>query len=197
VAFRGRPLVSWALEAVRATELHPVLLVVGRRGADVITAAPPGVTAIHARGFRKGIAHSLHAALDALDGYVQVQAVCVGLADQPLVGPDAYRRLAAVHADGADFAVATYDGQRANPVLLGRPLWDAARALQGDVGARALMADHDVVEVDCSGTGSPADVDTLDDLRALEALDPEVAPDRDEATGRAPAGREEDDDADH
>jgi molybdenum cofactor cytidylyltransferase len=191
VAFRGRPLVSWALESARATDLHPVLLVVGRRGADVIAAAPAGVTAVRARGFRKGIAHSLHAALDALDGYVQVQAVCIGLADQPLVGPDAYRRLAAAHADGATLAVATYDGQRANPVLLGRPLWDAARAFQGDVGARALMTDHDVVEVDCSDTGSPADVDTLDDLRALEALDPH------DATGRAPAGREEDDDADH
>jgi molybdenum cofactor cytidylyltransferase/nicotine blue oxidoreductase len=191
VPFRGRPLVTWALEAARATDLHPVLLIVGRRGTDVIAAAPPGVTAVHARGFRKGIAHSLRAALDALDGYVQVQAVCVGLADQPLVGPEAYRRLAAAHAAGADLAVATYDGQRANPVLLGRSLWGAARALEGDVGARALMGDHDVVEVDCSDTGSPADVDTLDDLRALEALDHDNAPREDDAP------REEADDADH
>jgi CTP:molybdopterin cytidylyltransferase MocA len=38
----------------------------------------------------------------------------------------------------------------------------------GDVGARSLMGDHEVVEVDCTGTGSPDDVDTIDDLRALE-----------------------------
>jgi CTP:molybdopterin cytidylyltransferase MocA len=30
------------------------------------------------------------------------------------------------------------------------------------------MDRHDVVEVDCTDTGSPADVDTLDDLEAAE-----------------------------
>jgi CTP:molybdopterin cytidylyltransferase MocA len=153
-------------------DLHPVLLVVGQHAKQVIDASPPGVTAIRAGAWRKGIAHSLHAALDALDGYVQVEAVCIGLADQPLISSEAYRRLAAAHARGATFAVATYGGQRANPVLLARPLWDAARSLRGDVGARALMADHEVIEVDCTDTGSPADVDTLDDLRTLESSAP-------------------------
>jgi hypothetical protein len=31
------------------------------------------------------------------------------------------------------------------------------------------MVDHEVIEVDCTGTGDPRDVDTLDDLRALES----------------------------
>lgn len=164
----GRPLVTWALEAVRATELSPVILVVGRHGAEVAAAAPAAVEIVHAPRWHDGIAHSLHAALDAVEPYVQVSALCVGLADQPLVGADAYRRLADAHAAGATLAVATYAGARGNPVLLGRELWDDARALRGDVGARALMERHEVLEVDCSGTGSPADVDTIDDLRALE-----------------------------
>jgi molybdenum cofactor cytidylyltransferase len=202
VALQGRPLVTWALEAARATDLHPVLLIVGRRADAVIAASPPGVTAIHARGFRRGIAHSLRAALDALEGYVQVSAVCVGLADQPLIGAESYRRLVAAHAEGATLAVATYEGRRANPVLIARPLWEAARALEGDVGARALMGDHDVVEVDCTDTGSPADVDTLDDLRAFEALAAtrDRGPD-DAANPEAPAPPKpappKDDDADH
>ena len=144
------------------------MLVVGRHGGKVIGAAPPGVTAIRARNWRGGIAHSLHAALDALEGYVQVEAVCIGLADQPLIAPEAYRRLAAAHAAGATLAVATYGAQRANPVLIARPLWTAARRLRGDTGARALMRDHDVTEVDCTDAGNPVDVDTLADLRALE-----------------------------
>jgi CTP:molybdopterin cytidylyltransferase MocA len=168
-----RPLVRWALDAVRATELSPVVLVVGRHGGAVGAVAPSAVTIVHASRWHEGIAHSLHAALDALEPYSEVTAVCVGLADQPLIGAEAYARLVAAHEGGADLAVATYDGVRGNPALLGRGLWDEARALRGDVGARALMSTHDVVEVDCTGTGSPADVDTIDDLRALQRALPD------------------------
>ena len=55
--------------------------------------------------------------------------MCVGLADQPRVGAEAYRRLVAAHAAGAELAVTTYSGERGNPVLLGRSLWPEARRL--------------------------------------------------------------------
>jgi molybdenum cofactor cytidylyltransferase/nicotine blue oxidoreductase len=95
--------------------------------------------------------------------------VVVGLGDQPGVGPDAYRRLAGAYASGARLAVATYEGARGNPVLLARNHWDEALGLEGDEGARVLMRRHPVVEVSCDGTGEPTDVDTPQDLAALEA----------------------------
>jgi molybdenum cofactor cytidylyltransferase/nicotine blue oxidoreductase len=107
-----------------------------------------------------------------VDPFTRVGALCVGLADQPRVGSEAYRRLATAYADGAELAVATYDGQRANPVLLARSLWAEARELTGDVGARALMQVHEVVEVPCDTTGSPADVDTTADLERLNQETP-------------------------
>jgi len=168
LTLQGRSLVSWALGAAAASDFRPVVLVVGYRGRAVAREAREGVVLARSRRWRRGAAHSLRAALVALEPWAQVQAVCIGLADQPLVSPDAYRRLAAAHRDGAQLAVATYDGARVNPVLLGRPLWHEARQLRGDVGARALMERHDVAEVDCTGTGDPADVDSLDDLAALE-----------------------------
>jgi molybdenum cofactor cytidylyltransferase/nicotine blue oxidoreductase len=168
VALAGRPLVAWALDASAASGLAPVLLVIGAHSGEIATAAPAGVEIVTAADSQLGIAHSLHAALDALEERKEVTAVCIGLADQPRVGPDAYRLLARAHAEGGDLVVATYAGERGNPVLLGRALWPVARQLGGDVGARALMHEHEVLEVDCSTTGSPRDVDTLDDLRALE-----------------------------
>src|SRR5262249_59266333 len=140
----------------------------GRGGGGGGGGAPGGVMVGGARRWRRGIARSLRAALEALDPWAQVGAVCIGLADQPLVGADAYRRLAEAYRGGATLAVATYGGQRRNPVLLGRSVWDEARRLDGDVGARALMRDADVVGVDWTGTGSAADIDTLDDLKAAE-----------------------------
>jgi molybdenum cofactor cytidylyltransferase len=164
----GRHLVDWALDAAISAGIRPVLLVVGHTGDAVAATAPPTVQVVAAPDWQLGIAHSLHAALDALEPDRAVDAVCIGLADQPRVGPDAYRRLVTAHQHGATLAVATYVGQRGNPVLLDRSLWPEARAVRGDIGARALMGTHPVTEVDCTGTGDPTDVDTLDDLRALE-----------------------------
>ena len=169
VELRGRPLVSWALDAASASALRPIVLVVGHRGGAVGRAAAEGVVVVRSPRWRRGIARSLRAGLAALDPWAQVGAVAVGLADQPLVGADAYRRLAGAYRDGAHVAVATYHGQRRNPVLLGRTMWAKARELDGDEGARVLM-DEGVVEVDCTDTGSSADVDTLDDLREAERL---------------------------
>ena len=166
--FRGRPLVRWALDAAQQSGCSPVVLVVGHKAGKVAAAAPQGVNIAPARRWRRGIARSLRAALTELEGWAQVQAVCIGLADQPLVGAQAYRRLAAAHADGAELAVATYDGQRGNPVLLARSLWPEASMLDGDEGARVLMRTHTPVEVPCDGTGDPGDVDTLEDLKRLE-----------------------------
>ena len=166
---RGRPLVSWALDAATSSGLRPVVLVVGHHGGAVARVAPEGVVVVRSRRWRRGIARSLRAALEALEPWAQVGAVAVGLADQPLVGPDAYRRLAGAYRDGARLVMATYHGQRRNPVLLARTMWAQARELDGDEGARVLM-DDEAVEVDCTDTGSAADVDTLDDLREAERL---------------------------
>jgi CTP:molybdopterin cytidylyltransferase MocA len=165
--WHGRRLVEWALQAPLDAALSPVVLVTGHQRHLVDPLAPAGVDVVHSSRWHEGIAHSLRAALEALEGYASVEAVCVGLADQPRIGDEAYRRLVSAFAGGATIAVASYGGQRANPVLLARSLWPEAHELTGDVGARALMQRHPVVEVECGDTGSPVDVDTPSDLEHL------------------------------
>jgi nicotine blue oxidoreductase len=169
LAFRGRPLVAHALEAATASALDPVVLVVGHEADAVAAVAPDGVDVVRNDGWAAGISSSLHAALRSLQSR-SVDGVVVGLADQPLVGADAWRRIGAAHANGATLAVATYGGRRGNPVLLARAAWPDALELRGDEGARQLFRDHNVVEVPCDGTGSPDDVDTLQDLERIERM---------------------------
>jgi molybdenum cofactor cytidylyltransferase len=168
----GRPLVAWALDAAVESGLHPVWLVTGYRGRHVAAAAPEGVDVVHNPHWRQGIASSLRSALSVITPYAEAGAVCVGLADQPRVGAEAYRRLASAHEAGAELAVATYGGVRGNPVLLARSLWAEADELEGDVGARQLMQRHAVVEVPCDGTGTAVDVDTPHDLEQLNEESP-------------------------
>lgn len=165
----GRPVLAWSLDAAVASGLRPVLCVVGAHARRVRGVVPPGVAVVRARRWRRGLAHSLRAGLDALEPWVGVEGLCVGLGDQPRIGPDAYRRVAAAFDGRAALWVGTYGGRRAHPVLIPRLLWPQVRALRGDVGARALQGGVPVVEVPCDGTGSPEDVDTLADLAALTA----------------------------
>lgn len=168
VEFRGRPLVVHALDAAVASGLGPVVLVVGHAADEVARCATPGVELVVNPRYERGIATSLHAGLEWLAARGVVHAAVVGLADQPLVGSEAWRRVGAAYHAGASLAVATYGGERGNPVLIGRELWPEALALQGDEGARQIMRRHQVVEVDCSGTGRPADIDEPADLERIE-----------------------------
>ena len=165
--WRGRPLVAWALDAVLESGLAPVVVVVGYRADEVRATVGTNAEVIENPEWEEGIASSLRTVLGFMTPDAAVDAVAVGLADQPLVGPEAYRRVAAT--DG-ELVIPTYAGQPGNPVKLARSLWPEALELRGDVGARALARDR-AVHVDCTDTGSAADVDTLEDLERLQQED--------------------------
>jgi molybdenum cofactor cytidylyltransferase len=168
--WRGRSLVAWAVDAALGSGLRPVLVVVGYRGDEVRAALESPMTVVENPEWDEGIASSLRAALRVLEPVADVEAVAVGLADQPLVGAAAYARLAA--ADGvAPIRAARYDGRPGNPVWLARSLWQEAMQLRGDTGARTLMRDGAVDWIDCTDTGSAADIDTLEDLERLQQED--------------------------
>jgi nicotine blue oxidoreductase len=169
----GRPLVVHALAAAVGSGLAPVIVVVSDdRTAGVGEGA--GARIVRNESPERGISSSLQLALRSLVADeprdAPVDAVVVGLADQPLIGAEAYRRVAGACDEGARLAVATYGGVRGNPVLIGRAHWEEALALAGDEGARVLLRRHGAREVPCDGTGDPADVDTPADLIALEKV---------------------------
>lgn len=157
-SFRGHPVAWWAVTNALDAGLDHTWVVTG--ATDLSAVLPDGARILANPRWAEGQATSLERAVveartEGLD------ALVVGLADQPLIPGSAWR---AVAASGADIAVATYDGRRRNPVRLGAPIWDLL-AGSGDEGARSLMRARPelVVEVPCRG--EPADIDTREDLQ--------------------------------
>ena len=160
VEYEGSLLVERAVRTARAV-CDRVLVVLGARAVDVWrTADLAGATVLANRDWETGMASSLRAGLDGLRGWPgAVDAALVTLVDMPGMTPAALRAVAA-HAAPDALAVATYDGVRGHPVLLGREHWaGVAATATGDEGARRYLAAHAVTEVDCTGLADPVDLD--------------------------------------
>ncbi|MGK5171111.1 nucleotidyltransferase family protein [Geodermatophilus sp. CPCC 205761] len=160
VEYEGSLLVERAVATARAV-CDPVLVVLGARAVDVWrTADLDGATVLANRDWETGMASSLRTGLEGLRGWPgRVEAALVLLVDMPGMTTVALERLAS-HAAPDALAIATYDGVRGHPVLLGREHWaGVAETATGDEGARRYLAAHPVTEVDCTGLADPTDLD--------------------------------------
>jgi molybdenum cofactor cytidylyltransferase len=156
--FRGRPLVTWAVEASLAAGLGEVVVVAGAVELDGVL--PSGVRVVRNPDWERGLASSLQVAL-AEAGAAGHEAVVVGLGDQPLVPAAAWQ---AVARSDAPVAVAVFGGgARRPPVRLAASVWPLLPT-EGDEGARALMRERPDLVAEVACPGEPADVDTVEDL---------------------------------
>ena len=160
VSYEGSLLVERAVRTATAV-CDPVLVVLGAQAVDVWRAADlGGATVLANKDWETGMASSLRAGLDGLRGWPgRVDAALLLLVDMPGMTPEALARVAE-HASPDALAVATYDGVRAHPVLIGRDHWaGVAETATGDEGARRYLAEHGATEIDCTGLADPADLD--------------------------------------
>jgi molybdenum cofactor cytidylyltransferase len=159
--FRGRPLAHHAADTLAGIAFAERFVVVGAgpsvlagRGFTLIANPVPEV------GQSRSVALGVEAARAA-----GARAVLIALADMPLVTIGHIRRLLMRYED-AHSIVASGDGaRRAPPALFGRAHFDALCDLEGDGGARALLARAAIVPVT---PGELADIDTPTDLAGLQ-----------------------------
>ncbi|TMR06666.1 nucleotidyltransferase family protein [Actinomadura soli] len=159
----GERLVDRGVRMLRDAGCSPAVVVVGAEPVEVI-----GAVVVPNPQWRDGMGSSLRAGLAALPP--ACPAAVVALVDQPLITAAAVGRLIAAYEEGAEIAVATYGGERRNPVLLRAAHFDAvAEAAVGDTGARGFLRAHPelVTPVPCDDVAAPDDIDTPDDLTAL------------------------------
>ena len=165
----GRPLVRAAAEMALAAGLDPLLVVVGGAQAQVTEAlAGLPLRLIVNSDYTSGQSTSLRAGIAALND--DIDAVVVLLGDQPFVTTTIIAQLVAEWQMGGALIVApTYAGQRGNPVLFARAVFPELLAVQGDQGARGVLAaDHARLRLVHFDDSRPlADIDTPEDYERL------------------------------
>jgi molybdenum cofactor cytidylyltransferase len=168
----GKPLVRIVTEQTLASRAAPVIVVTGHERAKVEAAlAGLRVRFAHNPDYAAGLSTSLKAGLAALPG--EVDGAIVILGDMPQVTAALIDRMLEAFdpARGALVVVPTIDGKRGNPVVWSRRFFSDLMALEGDVGARHLIATYAdaVVEVPLEDSAALTDVDTPDALMAVKA----------------------------
>lgn len=150
---------------LRAQEAFSDVRVVLKAEEDAqALAIPPGVQLVRAAHAKQGMGSSLAAGIQSLAN-TQATAVAVLLGDMPWISVATLQQLRA-QADAEHIIVAYCEGQRGHPVLFGRRFWPQLMQLQGENGAKGLIATHaqQVIAVTLSDSGILRDVDTPADL---------------------------------
>jgi molybdenum cofactor cytidylyltransferase len=165
----GVPMVRRVSEMALRSKARPVLVVTGHQAAAVAAALGGlDVTLVANPDYATGLASSLKSGIRA------VPAECAGalilLGDMPRIAAEHIDRLVEVFAAAqGGVVVPVHAGRQGNPVLWPRCYFPGLLQLEGDAGAKRLIATHaqQVIEVDLGTDAIFADVDTPEALARL------------------------------
>jgi molybdenum cofactor cytidylyltransferase len=159
------------LEALQASPVDEIVVVLGHRAHDIAAAVPAMGRARFATNpdYAAGQSTSFNAGLRAASH--RSGAAVIVLGDQPEIGAGAVNAVVEAWRQGSGPAVqAAYGGTPGHPMLFDRSVWFELERAEGDEGARGIIAEHPewlaLVEV---GGSPPRDIDTEDDYERLRA----------------------------
>jgi len=166
---RGETLVARAARAARGGGAGVVFVVAGgpdetAREGVIREAGAAGADVIVNPGWREGISTSIRAGLAAVESDPRIDGVIYLAADQPFVEAEDVGRLISAWEAGAPIAAADYgNGEAGVPALFGRRYFSALDGLEGDEGARKIVASERAAARLVPMPSASIDVDTPDD----------------------------------
>jgi molybdenum cofactor cytidylyltransferase len=172
VTVAGRPLLTHVADVAAAAGLAPVVVVVSDVVADAGDDVTAGMHLVVNPDPGRGIGASLRIGLAALADRVapDAEACVVLLADQPGIDAQVVREVVDTWRATGRATRARYRDGAGHPVVLPRSLWSSLRTsttTAGDEGARGLLAQLDVLEVEVDAA-APVDVDVPSDIALVD-----------------------------
>jgi len=170
----GKTLVRIVTEQALASKAQSVIVVTGHQ-AEQVEKALQGLKVKFVRNpnFAEGLASSVKAGVAAVADAADGAVICLG--DMPLISGRLIDQLIESFAPDRShlIVVPVSDNKRGNPVLWSRRFFNELMTLDGDIGARHLIARHSeaVAEVAVEGFGAFLDIDTPEVLEAARRGD--------------------------
>lgn len=168
----SRSVIAWSVAAACASQASDIIVILGRDAATVQAALDPGrYITLTNEAYARGQGTSLAIALAAVPQLTT--GVVVLLGDQPFMTAAAINRVLATARHEPDRIVMGAAGeQTGHPVYLPRRLFGELAALNGDAGARDIIAREraHMVRAPLHNDLAHLDIDTPEDYQRARAL---------------------------
>lgn len=167
----GETLLARTIRIAKEAGAEPLLVILGAHAAAISASVSLDrvVTVLNAE-WQEGMASSIRAGLRVLSSCTpDAQGAVILSCDQPRLSTEHVRKLVqSFEAASASAVVASmYRGIRGIPAVFPRSIFSRLLALEGDKGARAILADPACAVIDVQFPGGDVDIDLPSDLEQL------------------------------
>lgn len=137
--FRGKPIVQHVIDAARDSLLETVTVVLPEQSELEDLLDLNGCEIVYSKERTKGQAESLKTGISSVKNHAQGAMALLG--DLPLITPGVINHLVwAFSQEPHNWVIPMQEGMRGNPITIPSQWFDNVMELQGDIGARALLA---------------------------------------------------------
>jgi molybdenum cofactor cytidylyltransferase len=172
----GEPLIARVVRRVESSRADPIFVVLGNQGIEINSVLPlPRIKTgtVFDGSTRDGIGVSISVGMRVLP--VDCAGTFIVLGDMPSISPEILNKMIDVFeaGDANTICVPIRGGMQGNPVLFGSAYFSDLSNLDGDAGARSIVAANSrhVCEVAADDDGVLVDIDTPEELEAFRRRD--------------------------
>ena len=169
--WNGFPLIEHVCRSALASECENVIVVSGFQQHEIERCISGyDLNTVHNEDFASGMASSIGVGIQATG---KCDAVIILLGDMPGISTQMINQLleTAQGGDAKQIVVSTSDGKRGNPLLWPEYYFDELKSLNGDSGAKQIIAKyHDCIVVVELGRAARFDLDTPQAFKSTEGL---------------------------
>jgi len=166
--YKNIPLIKHAVSNVINSSIDELIIVLGyqKEAIEKIIEENKKIKFIANPNFESGIASSIKKGLDSLSKETEAFFICLG--DMPNVNKEIYNQLinASFSNKDKEIFVPYYQERQANPILFSKKMKDEIQKIEGDFGAKKIIADNEkkVFKLSTQDKGVITDFNKINDF---------------------------------